>query len=59
MSRVWGFFYTTKLATHGSSSSLSQLDRVASLKQSLDGLDALLNDDLDGFDQSLRHNLSS
>jgi hypothetical protein len=34
----------------GSSSSLPQLDEVASLRETLDGLDALLNDDLVGRD---------
>ena len=33
-----------------SSTSLSELDQMASLKETLDGLDALLNDDLVGKD---------
>jgi len=48
MSRMFGLLSTTKLATHGSSTSLSELDQVASLKEALEGLDALLNDDLSG-----------
>lgn len=35
--------------TYGSSTSLSELDQVASLKEALEGLDALLNDDLNGM----------
>jgi hypothetical protein len=45
---MFGLFSPTRLTTHGSSTQLSELDRVASLKESLEGLDALLNDDLDG-----------
>ena len=43
---MFNFLSTTKLTTHGSSTSLSELDQVASLKEALEGLDALLNDDL-------------
>ena len=45
---MFGLLSPTKLATHGSSTSLSELDQVASLKEALAGLDALLNDDLNG-----------
>jgi hypothetical protein len=46
---MFGLLSTTKLTTHGSSTSLSELDQVASLKEALEGLDALLNDDLSGI----------
>ena len=46
MSRMFGLLSPTKLVATGSSTSLSELDRVAALKEALDGLDALLNDDL-------------
>jgi hypothetical protein len=46
MSRMFGYL---SAKTTGSSSSLSELDQVASLKETLDGLDALLNDDLIGI----------
>jgi hypothetical protein len=49
MSRIFGYFTGTRLAT-ASSTSLSELDQMASLKETLDGLDALLNDDLVGKD---------
>ena len=49
MSRMFGLLSTTKLTTHGSSTSLSELDQVASLKEALEGLDSLLNDDLSGI----------
>lgn len=39
----------TRLTTAGSSTSLSELDQVAALKSALEGLDALLNDDLNGI----------
>jgi hypothetical protein len=38
-----------RVAATGSSTSLSELDHAASLKDALDGLDALLNDDLGGI----------
>lgn len=47
MSRIFG--YLSGRAASGSSTSLSELDQVASLKETLDGLDALLNDDLVGL----------
>lgn len=46
---MFNLFSSTKLASHGSSSSLSELDQVAALKESLEGLDYLLNDDLLGI----------
>lgn len=49
MSRMFGLLSPTKLTTYGSSTSLSELDQVASLKEALEGLDALLNDDLGGI----------
>jgi hypothetical protein len=49
MSRMFNLLSPTKLTTHGSSTSLSELDQVASLKEALEGLDALLNDDLNGL----------
>jgi hypothetical protein len=48
MSRMFSLFYPIKLTTHESSSSLSELEQAAALKEALTGLDALLNDDLDG-----------
>lgn len=48
MSRMFGLLYPIKLTTHESSTSLSELEQVAALKEALTGLDALLNDDLDG-----------
>jgi len=57
MSRMFGLLSPTRLTTHGSSTSLSELDQVASLKEALEGLDALLNDDLSG--NSLLRNLVS
>lgn len=48
MSRMFGLLSGTRLTTAGSSTSLSELDQVSALKESLDGLDALLNDDLMG-----------
>ena len=49
MSRMFNLLSPTNLTTHGSSTSLSELDQVASLKEALEGLDALLNDDLNGL----------
>jgi len=48
MSRVFGLFGGAKIQHSGSSTSLSDLDPVAALQQTLDGLNALLNDDLNG-----------
>lgn len=48
MSRMFGLLSGTRLTTAGSSTSLSELDQVFALKESMDGLDALLNDDLIG-----------
>ena len=45
---MFSLFSSINLTTHGSSTSLSELDQVASLKEALEGLDALLNDDLNG-----------
>jgi len=45
---MFGLLGGTRLTTAGSSTSLSELDHVSALKESLDGLDALLNDDLIG-----------
>jgi len=43
---MFGIFSSTKLTSAGSSASLSELDQVAALKEALEGLDFLLNDDL-------------
>lgn len=49
MSKMFNLFSPTRLTTAGSSTSLSELDQVAALKSTLEGLDALLNDDLNGI----------
>ena len=49
MSRMFGLLSGTRLTTAGSSTSLSELDQVSALKETVDGLDALLNDDLIGL----------
>jgi len=43
----------TRLTTAGSSTSLNELDQVSALKEALEGLDKLLNDDLNGSFTSL------
>jgi hypothetical protein len=43
---MFSLLSSTRLTTAGSSTSLSELDQVAALKETLEGLDALLNDDL-------------
>ena len=45
MSRMFGLLSGTRLTTAGSSTSLSELDQVSALKESMD---ALLNNDLIG-----------
>ena len=53
MSRVFGLFGGSKIQHSGSSTSLSDLDPVAALQQTLDGLNALLDDDLNGSSHCL------
>jgi hypothetical protein len=48
MSRMFGLLSGPRLTSASSSASLSELDQVSALKESMDGLDALLNDDLIG-----------
>jgi Protein of unknown function (DUF3808) len=48
MSRIFNLFSSINLTTHESSTSLSELDQVASLKEALEGLHLLMNDDLNG-----------
>ena len=45
---MFSLFSSTKLASSGSSTSLSELDQVAALKETIEGLNFLLNDDLVG-----------
>lgn len=45
---MFGLFAPVTLTTHGSSTSLPELDQAAALKEAMAGLDALLNDDLNG-----------
>jgi len=45
---MFGWLYGPRLTTASSSASLSELDKVSALKESVDGLDALMNDDLIG-----------
>jgi len=50
MSRIFNLFSPINLlTTHGSSTSLSGLDQMTSLKEALEGLDMLMNDDLIGI----------
>lgn len=49
---MFGLFSGPRLTTASSSTSLSELDQVSALKESMDGLDALLNDDLIGTNKS-------
>ena len=48
MAKMFSVFSPGRLTTAGSSTSLNELDQVAALKESLEGLDFLLNDDLNG-----------
>ena len=45
---MFGLLYGPRLTTTSSSASLSELDKVSALKESMDGLDALMNDNLIG-----------
>jgi hypothetical protein len=46
--QMFSLFSSTKVSTSSSSTSLSELDQVAALKETIDGLNLLLNDDLNG-----------
>ena len=46
---MFSFLSSTKVTVEESSTFLSELDQAASLQESIDGLDALLNDDLKGI----------
>ena len=46
---MFGLFSSIRLMTAESSTSLSELDQTTSLKDTLDGLNALLDDDLVGI----------
>jgi hypothetical protein len=45
---LFSFFSPVRVPATGSSTSLSELDHVAALKEALDGLDTLLDDDIKG-----------
>jgi hypothetical protein len=51
MSRVLSFLTQTRLTTSDSSTYLPELDQSLALKETLEGLDALLNDDVDSIFQ--------
>lgn len=50
---MFSLFSSLKLTMVGSSTPLYELDELSALKETLEGLDALLNDDLNGTDDIL------
>ena len=49
MSRFMSLLQQTRLISSDSSASLSEMDQIAAIKETLEGLDALLNDDLESI----------